>query len=151
MPSSNLRNNSQSEPPIPTKLTNYQHASEPLTPTAFYAIKTLSYARIFLGVASLLAPHFTCGLFKLSISNESATVVRLFGVRGVALGGLLVTANGKTELRRLLWANVGCDMTDVCSLAFAVISGHMDWLPGALLVGGAVMCVDMGLLGLKTV
>jgi hypothetical protein len=158
MASSNPQKNSQSEPLIPAKLTNRQPASRPLKPTAFYTIKALGYARIGLGAASLLAPRFTCGLFKLIISNETGTVARLFGVRGVVLGELLITADDKTllgggrrELRRLLRANMGCDMIDICSIAFAVASGHMDRLPGALLAGCAAMGVGMGLLGLKTV
>jgi hypothetical protein len=157
MSPSNSQNKPQSESIIPEKRINYQPASEPLTPIAFYTIKAFGYARISLGAASLLAPRFTCGLFALNICNETATVARLFGVRGVALGELLVTADDKTlsdggrrELRRLLRANVGCDLIDICSLAFAVAGGHMDQLPGALLMGCAAMCVGMGLLGLKT-
>ncbi|KAF2864993.1 hypothetical protein BDV95DRAFT_600171 [Massariosphaeria phaeospora] len=157
MASSNLRNNPQSEPLTPAKLPNSQSASEPLIATAFYTIKAFGYARIVLGAASLFSPHFTCGLFKLAISNETATIVRLFGVRGVALGELLVTADdaslpdgGRRELRRLLRANTGCDLVDICSLAVAVAIGHMGQLPGALLAGGAAVCAGMGVLGLKT-
>jgi hypothetical protein len=155
MASSSPPHKLQSEPHISEKLLN---ESKPLTATAFYAIKAFGYTRIALGVASLLAPRFTCGLFAFHISDETATVVRMFGVRGVALGELLVTADDKTsldearrELRRLLQANVGCDMADICSIAFAVVNGHMASLPAALLAGGAAGCVGMGLLGLKTV
>jgi hypothetical protein len=158
MTSSTLGTNLLPEIVIPAKLKNYQPASEPLTPIAFYTTKAFGYARIGLGAASLLAPRFTCGLFKFLISNETATVVRLFGVRGVALGGILVTADDKTlldggrrELRRVLWANVGCDMMDICSIGVAVTSGHIDQLPGALLTGCAMIGVCIGLLGLKTV
>ena len=133
------------------KLTDHQLPSRPFAATA------LGYSRIVLGAGSLLAPHFTCGVFKFVITNETATVVRLFGVRGVALGQLLITAGdksrvdgGRRELRRLLRANVGCDMIDVCSLVFALTSGHMDRLPGTMLAIGAAVCVAAGLLGLET-
>ena len=156
MSSSNLRNmtNSQSLPLTPPKSTNYQ----PPPLTASYAIKALGYARIGLGAGCLLVPHFTCELFKLSISNETAAVVRMFGVRGIALGEIIINSDDKTspdrgsrELRRVLWASVGCDLIDVCSLALAVASGHMDRLPGTLLMTGAAMAAGMGLLGLRSI
>jgi len=55
----------------------------------------------------------------------------------------------RRELKRTLWANVGCDMVDICSLGFAVASGHIGRLPGALLAGGAAVCAGLGLLGLN--
>ena len=158
MTSSSPPHKLQSKTRIPEKLIKHQSASEPLTRTAFYAIKVFGYTRIALGVASLLAPRFTCGLFAFPISDETTTVVRLFGVRGIALGVLLITANDKTlfdggrrELKRLLRANLGCDMADICSIMFAVANGHMAPLPGALLAGGAAGCVGLGLLGLEIV
>ena len=153
MASSNLRSSPQTKnfPPTSKHL-----ASGPLTPTALYAIKAFSLSRIILGAASVLNPPFTCGLFRFLISNETALVVRLFGVRGVALGGLLITAGdnphlgeGRRELRRLLWANVSCDIIDICTLLFAVVTGQMDQLPATFLVGGAAMLVGIGFLGLR--
>lgn len=140
------------------KLANDQPASEPLTPTAFYTVKSFGYARICLGAASILAPRFTCGLFQLYISHETAAVARLFGVRGIALGGLLITAEdktildgGKRELRRLVRANMWCDIIDIFTLAFAVANRHMDLLPGGLLMTCATWGVGMGLLGLSAI
>lgn len=147
---------SMSKPVVSTKPPDNEPPYRSVTPVAHYALHALGYARIGLGAASLLFPHFTCGLFKFAICNETATVVRLFAVRGIALGELLITADNKTpldggkrELSRTLWANVGCDMVDICSLGFAVVSGHIDRLPGALLSGGAAVCVALGLLGLN--
>lgn len=151
MASSSLRNSSQAKPRL-AKVTDHQLPSRP------FASTVLGYARIILGAGSLLAPYFTCGVFKFDITNETATVVRLFGVRGVAFGQLLITTGdkslvdgGRRELRRLLRANVGCDMIDVCSLVFAIINGHMDRLPGTMLAIGAAVCVAVGILGLKAV
>ncbi|VUC26668.1 unnamed protein product [Clonostachys rosea] len=134
----------------------HQATLQPPAQSAFYAIKSLGYARIGLGAASLLAPRFICGSFRFFISNETATVVRMFGVRGVALGYLILNADdktlsGQTELKKMLWANAGCDIADICSIAFAIASGHMDRLPGTLLAGGAAVCVGFALLGGKDV
>lgn len=158
MASSNVRTQPEVEPLTRAKLANNQPASKPLTPTAFYTVKSFGYARICLGTASILAPRLTCGLFQLYISNETAAVARLFGVRGIALGGLLITAEDETlpdrgsrELRRSLRANMWCDIIDIFTLAFAVANGHMDLVPGKLLMACAAWGVGMGLLGLSAI
>ncbi|CAH0054987.1 unnamed protein product [Clonostachys solani] len=149
-------NEAHPKPLFSDDLTTHKSTSEPPVQGAVCAIQALGYARIGLGAASLLAPRLICGLFRFFISNETATVVRMFGVRGVALGHLLLNADDKTlsgraELKRMLWANFGCDMADICSIAFAVASGHMGRLPGTFLAGGAAVCVALALLGVKDV
>jgi hypothetical protein len=150
------QNKAHHKPLLPDDLATHKSTSEAPVQGAVYAIQALGYARIGLGAASLLTPSSICGLFRFLISNETATVVRMFGVRGVALGYLIFDADHKTlpgraELKRMLWANFGCDMADICSIAFAVTSGHMDRLPGTFLAGGAAVCVALALLGIKSI
>jgi hypothetical protein len=128
-----------------------------MAPSSSIAVRTFGYCRIVLGASSVIAPRFACGLFNFLISNETAAVVRMFGIRGVALGALILTAgnsssseDGGRELRRTLWANTSCDIVDICILLWSICNGHIDRLPGGLLAGGAATCVGLGLLGLKT-
>ncbi|KAF1956885.1 hypothetical protein CC80DRAFT_491755 [Byssothecium circinans] len=162
MASSNLQNSSQPEPLVPKMPITHQSAPEPLIPTTYYTIQALGYARMGLGAASLLAPRAAfLYLFNLPIiSNETAVPVRFFGVREAVLGELLLTAHdknlpdeGRREIRRLLWANAASDVADIVSVAFAVYSGHMEKLPGAMLVVGAAigLGVELVILGLKMV
>ncbi|CAG9978725.1 unnamed protein product [Clonostachys byssicola] len=159
MASSSYQNKAHPKSLLPDDLATQKSTSESLVQGAIFAIQALGYARIGLGAASLLAPSSICGLFRFLISNETAIVVRMFGVRGVALGYLILNADhadqktlsGREELKRMLWANFGCDVADICSIAFAVTSGHMDRLPGTFLAGGAAVCVAMALLGIKTI
>lgn len=152
----NYRNKAHPKPLLPDDLATHKSTSESPIQGAVYAVQALGYARIGLGAASLLAPSSICGLFRFFISNETATVVRMFGVRGVALGYLILhadhkTLSGRAELKRMLWANFGCDMADICSIAFAVTSGHMDGLPETFLAGGAAVCVALAHLGMKSI
>ncbi|CAI6336740.1 unnamed protein product [Periconia digitata] len=124
-------------------------SSSSLTRTSRITTRLFAYSRIILGAASVLVPHFTCSLFQFQISNETATVVRLFGVRGIALGSLLMASlDEKMVWRKVLRANVGCDVIDIGSLAFAVMSGHLDLMPGMFLAGGAASLVCLGGWGL---
>lgn len=149
MSPSNHQNNLLFDSGTPGKVPPNELPFKLFTRPTSYATTALGYSRICLVLDCLLAPNFACNLFKFAISNETATVVRLFGVRGIALGELLVTAEDRKELRRLLHANVACDVIDVFSLAAAIIFGNMEWLPGGMLIGGGVVCAGVGLLGLK--
>jgi hypothetical protein len=71
-------------------------------------------------------------------------------VQGIALGELFVTAENRKELRKLLRANVACDVIDVVSLGVAVACGDMERLRGALHMVGAVVCAALGFVGLKS-
>ena len=81
---------------------------------------------------------------------------RLYAIRELALGELLLTAEDKTsptggrrEIKRALWANIGCDAVDICSVAFGLASGTIGRLPAALLGGPAAVAIGLGTLGLK--
>lgn len=120
-------NTLQSAPHAPTPPKHNQSSSKPLPPPAIYASKALGYTRIVLGLGSLLFPHTTCSLFRFPIAEETATVVRFFGVRGIALGMLLVTAyddalldGGKRGIGKLLGVNMACDVVDICTIVGAV-------------------------------
>lgn len=83
-------------------------------------------------------------------------MARLFGGREVVLGELLITAEdknsptgGRREIKRALWANIGADTIDVCSVIFAVATGTMGKIPGVLFGGGAAVALGLGALGLK--
>ncbi|KAF2642830.1 hypothetical protein P280DRAFT_468141 [Massarina eburnea CBS 473.64] len=157
MASPTLKPTTQTSPLIPSKLAKDQ-TSEPLTSAGYYIIKSLAWSHIGLGAAVLFAPRAVFGLFKFPIPVEMATMARLFGARDVAIGGLLATADdknlpdgGRREIKKALWASMGKDAIDVCSVAVALTGGHMGKLPSAMLAGGAAVGIGMGFLGLRTV
>jgi hypothetical protein len=85
-----------------------------------------------------------------------SVIVRLFAIRDFMLGELLVTAEdrnsptgGRREIRRALLANIGSDAVDICSIGFALATGTMGRVPGALFGGGAALFLGLGVLGLK--
>ncbi|CAO2655765.1 Nn.00g045680.m01.CDS01 [Neocucurbitaria sp. VM-36] len=79
-----------------SKLMNNDPNSPPLSSTTLTAIKALSLIRIATGAACLVAPRFTCALFKYPVPAEQALLVRMFGVRDAVFGELLITAEDKT-------------------------------------------------------
>jgi hypothetical protein len=154
MASSGPQTSIHAKPLISTELTGDKSVSEPLGRTALYATQILHFARLGLGLGSVLAPHFTCGLFKFYISNETSAVVRMFGIREIAIAALTKqdkthSDGGRRELRKIIWENVSIDLMDVVSVGFAVANGHMGRLPGALLAGGAVIFAGTGLVALR--
>ncbi|KAF2800130.1 hypothetical protein K505DRAFT_320640 [Melanomma pulvis-pyrius CBS 109.77] len=143
-----------SEPLLPPKLLN--EGPEPISATSLGAIKALSILRIALGASVLIAPRWSSALFRLPIPAEMAVIARLFGGREVVLGELLLTAQdknsptgGRREMKRALWANIGADSLDVCSVIFAVATGTMGKVPGALFGGGAAVLIALAALSLK--
>ncbi|KAF2689992.1 hypothetical protein K458DRAFT_483510 [Lentithecium fluviatile CBS 122367] len=122
------------------------------------AIKTLAILRLGIGAASLITPRWACALFQYSLPQGSSIIGRLFGIREVILGELLYTSEdknaidgGRREVRRALWCNIAADTVDICSVGFAVATGGMGRVPGALFAGGAVVGVGLGALCLKEV
>ncbi|KAF3008452.1 hypothetical protein E8E13_003799 [Curvularia kusanoi] len=126
------------------------------TSTTPWTIKTLAYMRIATGAACLVAPQFTCALFKLNIPVGSTLLVRMIGARDGVLGELLLTAEdrnapdgGKRELRRAIWAGMAADAIDVGSLVYAVAKGHVGKPTGGLFGAGAIVFMGLGAWGLK--
>lgn len=73
------------------KLRNHSAPAEPSSTTRA-AYNTLAAIRIATGVACIVAPRFTCGLFRYSLPAEHGLIVRMFGIRDAVFGELLITA-----------------------------------------------------------
>jgi hypothetical protein len=134
---------------------NEQHAA-PLSKTATTSIQALSILRLAVGAACTIAPRFACGLFYFPIPAAYAVMPRLFGVRDVALAELLYTAEdknspngGRREIKRALWAGIGCDVVDIASLAFGVATGTVGKAPAAIIGGGAVAFIGLAALSFR--
>jgi hypothetical protein len=150
--SSTARN--QSDPLIPPKFSNEQ--PPPLSSTTVRANRALSFLRIGLGASTLIAPQWTCALFQMPIPATMSVIVRLFAIRDIMLGELLITAEdkksptrGRREIKRALLANIGSDAVDICSIGFALATGTIGRVPGALFGGGAAVFLGLGILGLN--
>jgi hypothetical protein len=131
-------------------------SNNPLSASTQYAIKALSYFRIATGAACLIAPQFTCALFRYNVPVGSALLVRMVGARDAVLGELLLTAEdrsapdgGRREMRRAIWTGIAADAVDIGSLAYAVAKGHAGKPTGALFGAGAVVFMGLGAMGLR--
>jgi hypothetical protein len=145
----------QTDPLLSPKLVNEQHAA-PLSSATSTSIKALSFLRLAVGAACTIAPRFACGLFYFPVPAAYAVMPRLFGVRDIALAELLYTAEdknsptrGRREIRRSLWAGIGCDAVDILSLAYGVATGTVGKAPAAIIGGGAVAFIALAAVGLK--
>ena len=141
-----------------------------LSSTTRTAIKALSIVRILTGAACIIAPRFTCALFRYNVPAEQTLLVRMFGVRDTVFGELLITAehNEKKdcgrrqvpqvqaestltvarELRRAIWAGIAADVVDIGSLAFGVAMGQVGKATGGLLGAAAVGAIGLAAVGL---
>lgn len=131
-------------------------SDKPISTSTSYAIKTLSYMRIAAGAACLIAPQFTCALFKYNVPVGSALLVRMVGARDGVLGELLLTAQdkdasdgGRREMRRAIWTGMAADAIDIGSLVYAVAKGHALKSSGGLFGAGAVVFMGLGAWGLR--
>jgi hypothetical protein len=133
-----------------------ESSDKPVSASTSYAIKALAYTRIAAGAACVIAPQFTCTLFKYNVPIGSALLVRMFGARDAVIGELLLTAQdknapdgGRREMRRALWANIAADAFDIGSVAYAVAKGHVGKSTGGLLGAGAMVFIGLGAWGLR--
>lgn len=131
-------------------------SDKPISASTTYAIKALSYMRIATGAACLVAPQFTCALFKYNVPIGSALLVRMVGGRDGVLGELLLTAQdkdapdgGRRETKRAIWTGMAADAIDIGSLAYAVAKGHALKSTGGLFGAGAVVFMGLGAWGLR--
>ncbi|KAF2830570.1 hypothetical protein CC86DRAFT_163193 [Ophiobolus disseminans] len=136
------------------KLTS-DRALQPISPTTQAIVKVLTLIRVVTGAACLVAPRYTCALFRISVPAEQAIVVRMVGIRDVVFGGLLITAEdkdsgdgGRREMRRAIWAGIAVDAVDIASLAFGVAVGQIGNATGGLLGAAAVGALGLGAVGL---
>ena len=130
-------------------------STQPISST-LWATNTLSYLRIATGAAGLVAPQFTCALFKWNVPMGSTLLVRMVGGRDGVLGGLLFTAEdknapdgGRREFQRAIWTNVAADTIDIGCLVYAVAKGHVGKSTGGLFGAGAVVFMGLGAWGLR--
>ena len=128
---------------------NEQH--EPVSSNLSVAIKILGIHRVALGAFCLIAPRFSCALFQFPVPAAYSIMPRLFGVRDLVLGELLLTAEdknssggGKREIKRALWANIGTDCVDLASIAFGVATGTFGKTPALIFGGGAAASAVVG-------
>lgn len=78
----------------PPKLSN-DEIPQPLSSITQSVIKALSIVRLATGAACLVAPRFTCGIFRYQVPAEQHVLVRMFGIRDAVFGELLWTAEDK--------------------------------------------------------
>ena len=87
---------------------------------------TIAAGRIAIGAAALLAPGPTSRLLGFPASQDSPTarlMARLFGVRDVALGVLVLRARRDPDFARFLYRlNAIVDAGDAASMAVSVIA-----------------------------
>ncbi|KAF2274708.1 uncharacterized protein EI97DRAFT_434938 [Westerdykella ornata] len=154
MSSSHASSLRQSEPLLPPK--SLKEPVEPLSPPASTAIKVLSVVRIAVGAAFTIAPRFSFALSQFPIPAAYAFMPRLFGIRDLALGELLLTAEdknspdgGRREIKRTLWAGIGCDLVDVAAVAYGVANGTLPKPPALIIGGGAIAFIAMATIGMR--
>jgi hypothetical protein len=138
-----------------SKSTNEQRA-DARSPVSTLMINSLSYMRLGMGTAFLIAPSQVASLLQVTVLPNSVLFVRLFAIRDLLFGQQLYTAEsqtqpdgGKREIKRALWAGIMADAVDMCSIAIAYSSGTLSAFPASLLMSGAVSGIGMGFLGLN--
>jgi Domain of unknown function (DUF4267) len=150
---------SVSEPLIETSVVEPDMASKTISSLASTTIRTVSMARNFAGGIILFTPQFGAHLFGVPLPSETHIVARLFGVRDLAVGGLLWVAHSRfvtalsrsdsslikecgKDLDRMLQLSMVIDSVDVISSIVSIWSGDMGgraifWIPcGALILVG---------------
>jgi hypothetical protein len=96
MASTSLHNST--DPLLGSALKSEDNSSAiPLSTTTQTVVKALSAIRIATGAACLLAPRFTCALFKYNVPVQQALIVRMVGSRDAMLGAILITAEDKNH------------------------------------------------------
>jgi hypothetical protein len=155
MTPSSISSQHQTDPLLAPKIQNEQR-TEPLSRTNATAIKALAALRIGAGVALMIAPRWTCALFQFPVPAAYSVLPRLFGIRDFALGELLLTAEdknspdgGRREIKRALWAGIGCDIADAASIAYGLATGTVGRAPALLLAGSAALAFGVGAVGVR--
>jgi hypothetical protein len=134
-------------------------ASQTLSTLASTSIRTVSIARSFAGGIMLFTPQLGANIFGVPLAPGTNILGRLFGIRDLALGGLLWGACSSLEtalsrsdtalikeagrdLNRLLLLGMVIDSVDVVSSIVSIWSGDMEgkaifWIPcgAAIFVG----------------
>lgn len=104
----------------------------------------LSVARIVIGSASWAAPAMSLRLGMLDHGAPQAPyLLRLFGVRDVALGVATLTASGAARTN-LLMIGLAVDGADAAAGVLAASSGGVSKPKGALLAAAGLAAVAIG-------
>ncbi|HZJ05310.1 MAG TPA: hypothetical protein VFD59_07555 [Nocardioidaceae bacterium] len=111
-------------------------------------ITSLSVARMIIGVSSWAAPALSLRLAMLDDgAPQSAYLLRLFGVRDIALGAATLSASGaaRTDLVKI---GIVVDAADAVAGLLAASSGGVSKPKGALLAVPGLAAVAIGWLAL---
>ena len=113
-------------------------------------LKILATARLIVGASSWLLPYHASGAFTLmTLTPESTIALRLFGVRDAMLGVLLIAAKTAAERQRIVNAGLVVDSIDVLASLVGYTMGEQEPKVAAMVAGGAVTLVGLGLMGRK--
>ena len=86
----------------------------------------LGYARMAVGIATLVAPSVAAPFFGVpgaAANVDAAFIARLFGIRDLMLGYVVAQTPADIPLRRALQVGVICDSADVISGIVAASQG----------------------------
>jgi hypothetical protein len=108
----------------------------------------LSIGRVALGAAAWAAPGPGLRAAMLDRTPQAPFLVRLFGVRDVALGAATLLAGPETR-PALIAAGLVVDGADAVASVLAVREGAVRPLPGALFAATAGVAVVTGALALR--
>jgi hypothetical protein len=159
---------SSSEILIPNSTEELNMASRTLSTLASTSIRAVSIGRSFAGGIMFFTPQIGAHLFGVPLAPETNILARLFGIRDLALGGLLWGARSRLataisssdpalvkeagrDLDRLLHLGMAIDSVDILSSIVSIWSGDMGgraifWVPcgAAMFVGLQWLAVRHG-------
>jgi hypothetical protein len=112
------------------------------------SLKLVAGARVIVGLSSWLLPYHASKFFAfLTLQPQSTILMRLFGVRELALAGLLVAAGTEAERRRVVVAGLVVDSMDALASLVGFGLGEQDGVVAGMVGVGAAILVGLGLLG----
>jgi hypothetical protein len=111
---------------------------------------TIGYLRIGVGALSWAAPNLTGRLFGLDPAGnlQSPYLLRLFGIRDLALGAGTLTA-GDDAQRAWLTAGLACDVSDVAAALAGRRAGYLSTFGTLMLAGAASTGVALGVIAMR--
>ncbi|KAK5662365.1 hypothetical protein OQA88_8275 [Cercophora sp. LCS_1] len=128
---------------------------QPATPSPFAKglLTFVGLIRAVYGVGCILAPALAVKFIGIAnLSPEASILCRLFGVRDIVIGWLLLLAHAKRtpisgdgEVRRAIWWNIVMDGLDALTLGLAFAQGDLEAGLFGKMVGGSLLDLGMGL------
>jgi len=151
---------SVSSPLLNTNINPTTKAPSGPSPLAKTILSLMGFTRAAFGLTCLLVPTFALPLLGLTspLSPAGSIITRMFGVREIIVGELLLLAersasskrgtaaqdSGDGEVKRAIWLNVGTDGLDILAVGLALGQGMLDWGTAGRLGGTAVLYAGMG-------